>query len=130
MRFLQAYGVLCDVFKVTGKLTCCYVRDGSRPVMRRAARQLRFDQLDDLEWAFVEARLRVLEWAVCTRKIWIWTYFTDAAPDCQDKKSLVTKLLRGGIVRIEIRDNDTAMAVALLARYSGTTLTLLDIRFP
>ena len=69
MRFLQTYAVPCNVFNVPGKLTCCCVRDGSRSVMRRAARQLRFDQLDDLEWAFVEARLRVLGWAVCTRKL-------------------------------------------------------------
>ena len=63
-------------------------------------------------------------------KVMVLTYFTDSAPDCQDKKSLVSKLLRGGIDQIKIKDNETAMAVALLARHSGTTLTSLDIRFP
>ena len=92
------------------------------------------DNLDRLEWAFVDARLGSLGWEV-VRSFCVSFVTSSLRASNQEKRSLVNRLCHSGINEFKGSEALAALplslfaAVQLLARNSCSVLRNLDIRF-
>jgi hypothetical protein len=95
--------------------------------------QLRFQDLADDEWAFVEGRLAALEWRVSapTSPRRLAAVSAMLTSGFQATSILLDRLLSNGSLTSEnFRSSQEAlMALPLLVRSSSSTLTTLDIGY-